>query len=129
MFLIYFRATFMEILLNLFIWFWFLYFFNIFFILLNSYAVKCLDHTYERAYYFYITLFGAFHECFACVLQSFEYHFNSLLLTSITGVCFEISCSIVSRFAEASYLNFTAVQLTGCHMMQELCVATLGTDY
>ena len=47
-----------------FIWFWFLYFFYISFILLWWNAC--------------ITLF---HECFACVLSSFEYRFNSLLLT------------------------------------------------
>ena len=27
----------------------------------------------------------------------------------------KIPCSIVSRFVEASYLTFNAIQLTGCH--------------
>ena len=70
-----------------------------------------------------------FKKSFACVLPSFEYHFNSLLLTFITGVCSEIPCSIVSRFAETSYLNFMEIQVTGCHMMQDLGVENLGTDY
>ena len=61
-------------------------------------------------------------------MPSFEYHFNPLLLTFITGVCSEIPCSIVSRFAETSYLNFIEIQLTGCHMMQDLDVGNLGTD-
>ena len=56
-----------------------------------------------------------FHECLACNLPSFEYHFNSLFLTFITGVCSEINCSFVSRFVENSYLTFMAIQLTGCH--------------
>ena len=55
-------------------------------------------------------------------------HFNSLLLTFITGVCSEIPCSIVSRFVETSYLNFIKIQLTGCHMMQDLGLGNLGTD-
>ena len=50
--LIYFRATFMEIYLNIFILFWFLQLFDISFILLNSHALKCLYHAYKRAYYF-----------------------------------------------------------------------------
>ena len=41
------------------------------------------------------------------VLPSFEYYFNSLFLTFITGVCSEIPCSIVSRFAETGYHNST----------------------
>ena len=39
------------------------------------------------------------------------------------------SCSIVSRFVETSYLTFIAIQLTGCHMMRDLGVENLGTDY
>ena len=31
-----------------------------------------------------------FHGSFACVLPSFEYHFNSLLLIFISGICSEI---------------------------------------
>ena len=75
-----------------------------FFILLNSYAVKYLDHALERAYYFQVKLIGLFHGCFGWVLPSFEYHFNSLLLIFITGVCSDIPCSIVSRIAETSHL-------------------------
>ena len=71
---------------------------------------------------------GFFISVFTCVLPSFEYHFDSLLLTFITGVCFEIPCSIVSCFAETSYLTFIAIQLTGCHMMRDPDVGNLGTD-
>ena len=74
--------------------------------------MKCLHHAYEWAYYFWLTLVWLFHECFACLLPSLEY-FNSLLLTFIAGACSEIPCSIGSRFAETSYLNFIAIQLTG----------------
>ena len=66
---------------------------------------------------------------YACVLPSFECHFSSLLLTFITGVCSEIPCSIVSRFAETSCLNFIEIQLSGCHMMGDVGVGNLGTDY
>ena len=59
---------------------------------------------------------------FACVLPSFEYHFNSLLFTFIIGACSEIPCSLVSRFAETGYLNFIEIQPTGCHMMRDLGV-------
>ena len=55
--------------------------------------------------------------------------FNSLVLTFITGVCSEIPCSIVSSFAETSYLNFIETQLTRCHMMRDPDVGNLGTDY
>ena len=51
--------------------------------------MECWHHTYERAYHFYITLVGLLHKCFVGFLPSFEYHFSSLLLTFITGVCFE----------------------------------------
>ena len=104
--------TFMEIFFNTFICFLFLQLFDISFILSNSYAVKCLHHAYETAYYFQLTLVGVFHECLASVFPSYEYHFNSLLLTFITGVCSEIPCSIVSYFAETSCLTFIAIQLT-----------------
>ena len=90
--------------------------------------VECLHHAYERAYYFQLTLFGLSYECFACVLPSFEYDFNSLLLTFITGVSSEIPCSIAKRFVKTGYSTFTAIQLTGFHMMQELGVGNLGTD-
>ena len=66
---------------------------------------------------------------FMSVLPSFEYHFNSILLTFITGVCSEIPCSIVLHFAETSYLNFIKIQLTGCCIMQDLGVGNFGTDY
>ena len=63
------------------------------------------------------------------VLTSFEYHFNLLLLSFIPRVCSDIPCSIVSRFAETSYLIYIANQLTGCYMMRDLGVGNLGTDY
>ena len=67
------------------------------------------------------------------VLHAFCCHsniiFNSLLLTFITGLCSEIPCSIVSRFAENSYLNFIEIQLTDCHIMRDLGVGNLGKDY
>ena len=46
-----------------------------------------------------------------------------------TFTCSEIPCSIISRFAKTSYLNFIEIQLTGCHMMRDLGVGNLGTDY
>ena len=63
-----------------------------------------------------------FLEYFAGILSSFEYHFNSLLLTLINEVCFEIPCSSVSRYEVTSYLTFIAIQLTGCHEMLDLGV-------
>ena len=72
----------------------------------------------------------AFSWCpFAGVLPSFEYNFNSLLLTLITGVCSEISCSSISCFVETMSLTFTVIQLTGCYVMWNLGVGNLGTDY
>ena len=68
-----------------------------------------------------------FPEYFAGILSSFEYHFNSLLLTFVTGVCSEIPCSNVSRYEGTSYLNFIAIQLTGCQGIQDLGVGNLGT--
>ena len=62
------------------------------------------------------------------VFPSFEYNFNSFLLTFITGVCSEILCSIVSHFAETIYVTFTAIQVTGCHIIQDLGVGNLGKD-
>ena len=52
-------------------------------------------HAYESAYYFKLTLVRLFHGCFADVLPSIEYRFNSLLgfnslfsfYSLITGVC------------------------------------------
>ena len=119
-----------KLFFNIFIWFCFLYLFNISFIWLNSYTVKCLHNAYETAYYFQLTLVvRLFYGSFACVLPSFRYHFNSLFLTFITGVCSEIPFSIVSRFVETSSFNFIEVQLTGCRMMRHLGVENLGTDY
>ena len=64
------------------------------------------------------------------ILHAFCHHqFNSQLLTFIAGVCSEIPCSIFSRLAETSCLNFIVIQLTGCHMMKGLGVGNLGTDY
>ena len=69
----------------------------------------------DRISLFYISTFlsfmsyivvGLFRESLAWVLPSLGYHFNSLFLTFITGVCPEIPCSIVSHFTEISYLNF-----------------------
>ena len=59
------------------------------------------------------------------VLHAFCCHLNIIL---ITGVCFEIPCPIVFCFAETGYLNFIAIELTDCHMMQDLGVGNLGTD-
>ena len=66
------------------------------------------------------------------VLHPFCRHLNIILIhflkTFITEVCSEITYSIVSRFAETSYLNFIAIQLTGCCMMRDLGVENLGID-
>ena len=56
-------------------------------------------------------------------------HLNSLLLTFINVVCSEIPSSVVLCFAETSYLNFMAIQLTGFHMMHDLGMGNLGTNY
>ena len=56
------------------------------------------------------------------------YHFNSLLLTFITGFCSGIPCSSISHFVETSYLTFIAIQLTGCHVMRDLGVGILETE-
>ena len=65
---------------------------------------------------------------FMSVLHAFC-RLNSLLLTFITEVCSEIPCSVVLCFAKTKYLNFIAIQLTGFHMMQDLGVGILGTNY
>ena len=38
------------------------------------------------------SLVGLFNGCVACILSSLEYHFDSLLLSLITGICSEIPC-------------------------------------
>ena len=67
------------------------------------------------------------------VLHAFCRHSYITLIhfffTFITGVCSEDPRSIVSRFAETSYLNSIEIQLTGCCMTQDLGVGNLGTDY
>ena len=35
---------------------------------------------------------------------------------------------ISEQIAETSYLNFIAIQLTGCHMIQDLSMGNLGTN-
>ena len=76
-------------------------------------------------YYFYLILIRLFHECFRCFLSSFDFKFNSLLLTFMSGVCSEIHFSLVSRFGEICYLTLMTIQRTGCHMMQGLGVENL----
>ena len=72
-------------------------------------------HVCERAYYFCVTLVGLFHECFAGVLPSFEYHFNSPFST-FAGVCYEVLFPSVSHCVETtSYLTFNAIQSAVCH--------------
>ena len=91
---------------------------NLYLLVVNHFAF-ILKYLYIYIYVcIYIQLIGFF----MSVLPSFEYHFNSILLTFITGVCSEIPCSIVLRFAETSYLNFIEIQLTGCHIMRDLGV-------
>ena len=69
--------------------------------------MKCLRHAYETAYYFQLTLVARlFDESFACLLPSFEYHFNSVLLTFITGVCSEIPCFICLAFCRNQLFKF-----------------------
>ena len=65
---------------------------------------------------------------FVDVLPSFEYYFNSLLITYITGICFEIACVSVVRFVETSYLSFIATHLTVCQEMRNLGVGNLGAN-
>ena len=57
-----------------------------FFYLVKSVFGEMLASPLWKAYYFRLTLVGLFHECFPCVLPSFEYHFNRfywLLLLSL----------------------------------------------
>ena len=63
------------------------------------------------------------------ILQAFYHHLNIILLPYITLVCSEIPCSGVSRYEETSYLNFTAIQLTGCHATQDLGVGNIYIYY
>ena len=68
-------------------------------------------HVCERAYYFCVTLVGLFHECFAGVLPSFEYHFNSPFST-FAGVYYEVLFPSVSHCVETtSYLTFNAIYI------------------
>ena len=61
--------------------------------------MKCLHNAHETAYYFQLALVvRLFYGSFACVLPPLEYHFNSLLLSFIIGVCSEIPCSFVLLF-------------------------------
>ena len=46
-----------------------------------------------------------------------------------TGFCSEISCSSVSHFVKTSHLTFIGIQLTGYHVMWNLGVGNLETDY
>ena len=82
----------------------------------------------ELSIFFNLLWFCLFNEYFTGVLL-FQYHFNSLLLTFITGVYSETHCSNGSRFLETSYLTFIAIQITGCHVMRDLGVENLGEDY
>ena len=54
-------------------------------------------------YLYYIFIFNLF-----MYLYIFAYSFIYIFIS-------KIPCSIVSRFVEASYLTFNAIQLTGCH--------------
>ena len=134
--LIYFRVFFIETFFSIFFWFFFFVFVGF---------VLCLGFV-TFLYFFY---FGEF-ECggmltsrlwknllflthssqaFSWVFCIAFYHFNSLLLTFITGFCSGIPHSSISHFVETSYLTFIAIQLTGCHVMRDLGVGILETDY
>ena len=54
-------------------------------------------------YLYYIFIFNLF-----MYIYIFAYSFIYIFIS-------KIPCSIVSRFVEASYLTFNAIQLTGCH--------------
>ena len=90
--------------------------------------MKCLHHAYGKACYFQLTLVGLFHECFESVVMSFEYRFYSPLLILLLEPVLRFPALLSRFFAETSYLNLIAIQLTGCHMMQDLGVGNLGTD-
>ena len=54
-------------------------------------------------YLYYIFIFNLF-----MYIYIFAYSFIYIFIS-------KIPCSIVSRFVEASYLTFNAIQPTGCH--------------
>ena len=73
---------------------------------------------YFRVFFYISFYFGKF-ECdgmlaflthtsqvFSWLFCTALYHFNSLLLTFITGFCSGIPCSSISHFVETSYLTF-----------------------
>ena len=57
---------------------------------------------------YYIYLYYIFIFILFMYIYIFAYSFIYIFIS-------KIPCSIVSRFVEASYLTFNAIQLTGCH--------------
>ena len=88
-----------------------------------------LDPFFRNGLYFLIFTCIFIFRILILYTTDFNPRINKDIIIIITGVCSEITCSIVSRFTESSYLNFIAIQLTGYHMMRDLGVGNLGTDY
>ena len=126
--MIYFRVLSIEPSFSIFIWFWFFAFvgfvlvfgfcnFFIYFFYFGKF--KCGGMLASRLWKSLLFLTHS-SQAFSWVFCIAFYHFNSLLLTFITGFCSGIPCSSVSHFVETSYLTFIAIQLTGCHVMRYL---------
>ena len=50
-------------------------------------------------------------------------------MSVLHAFCRHSNIILILRFVETSYLDFIEIQLTGYHMMQDLGVGNLGTDY
>ena len=85
---------------------------------------------------FYGNLFQYIYLVFGFLFVKFMafYHLSIIFIdfqciSSFTAFCSGIPYPSVSHFVEISYLTFTGIQLTGCHMMQHLGVRNLEPDY
>ena len=74
----------------------------------------------SRRYHHFTQVYHIYNKCTISVTH---------LLSFITGFCSGIPCSSVWHFVETSFLTFIAIQLTGCHVIQDLGVGNLETDY
>ena len=130
-----FRVIFIEICFSIFIWFWFSYLWNLpWSFVFDIYFVKFECRVMLALRWWKNLLFAtcsnwAFSWVFCKRFIVFEYHFNSLLLTTTTGVWYETPCFSVSPFVENSYLTFNLIQLTGCHEKRDLGVRNLEANY
>ena len=128
--MIYFTLIFMETFFSIFVWIWFFVFVDFVFDFVTFwylfYFVKCKCGRMFASPLWKSLLFLTHSSWrFSWVFYLVFYHFDIILFTLIylyTRACSGISCSCVPGFAETSYLTFIAIQLTGCHAMQDLGV-------